>query len=100
MTLDLPTLIISRRARQVGSDWNDARSWFGGRPELGDQPWPRGAKQTPLYFLAQIDLEEVARSKSEIELSDGALAFFLGCGGGERKDGFVFLLSPLRTSSA
>ena len=80
MTLDLPTLIISRRARQVGSDWNNARSWFGGRPELGDQPWPRGAKQTPLYFLAQIDLEEVARSRSEIELSDGALAFFLGRG--------------------
>src|SRR5215207_289768 len=63
MTVSLPTLIISRRPREIGSSWDDARSWFGGRPQLGEQPWPRGAaRQTPFYFLAQIDLAKAVRS--------------------------------------
>jgi Domain of unknown function (DUF1963) len=85
MTNELPTLIISRQPRHAGGAWNNARSWFGGKPKLGKQPWPRsGTDQTPFYFLAQIDLAEVARevgaSGSRIALPDGALAFFVGRG--------------------
>lgn len=76
MTLDLPTLIISRKPRLGGSDWDEARSWFGGRPQLGNQPWPQGAEQqTPFYFLAQIDLgevrEEIERCGKRIDMTDG-----------------------------
>lgn len=85
MTNDLPTLIISRQPRAADGDWNNARSWLGGKPQLGNQPWPRGGtEQTPFYFLAQIDLAEVAREVerhgSQTNLPDGALAFFVGRG--------------------
>lgn len=83
MTINFPTLIISRRPRHLGESWNDAQSWFGGKPQLGEQAWPRGgAQQTPFYFVAQIDLAEVAREVQRFgELApfpDGALAFFIG----------------------
>lgn len=85
MTINFPTLIISRRPRHFGESWNDARSWFGGKPQLGEQAWPRaGARQTPFYFVAQIDLAEVAREVQRFgeltPLPDGALAFFIGVG--------------------
>lgn len=85
MTNDLPTLIISRKARHAASDWDNARSWLGGKPQLGKQPWPRGGKErTPFYFLAQIDLaavtRELAQHGSRLALPDGALAFFVGRG--------------------
>ena len=80
--------MISRRPRHVGSGWDDARSWFGGAPQLGGQPWPRGdAQQTPFYFLAQIDVAEVGREIARCgippALPDGALAFFIGPGSEE-----------------
>ena len=80
--------MISRRPRHVGSGWDDARSWFGGAPQLGRQPWPRGgAQQQPFYFLAQIDFAEVKREIAGREipsaLPDGALAFFIGAGSEE-----------------
>lgn len=82
MTIALPTLIVSRQPRHAGSDWDHARSWFGGKPRLGRQPWPRNALQKPFHFVAQIDLDEVARevarSGSRLRLPDGALAFFIG----------------------
>jgi len=83
VTDSFPTLIISRRPRAVGLGWDDARSWFGGAPQLGGQPWPRGgARQTPFYFVAQIDLAEVGREVrrwgAPNPLPDGALAFFIG----------------------
>ena len=86
MTVSFPTLVISRRPREIGSGWDDARSWFGGKPELGGRPWPRGGPgQTPFHFVAQIDLAEVARevgrSGQHAPLPDGALAFFIGSGG-------------------
>ena len=85
MTINFPTLIISRRPRHLGESWNDARSWFGGKPQLGEQAWARvGAQQRPLFFVAQIDLAEVAREVQRFgELApfpDGALAFFIGAG--------------------
>ena len=54
-----PALVIARRERVVGADWAGAKSWFGGAPKLGDTPWPRDKKGTPLYFLAQLDLSEI-----------------------------------------
>lgn len=89
MTIALPTLIISRRPRHLGGGWNGARSWFGGKPQLGDQAWPRvGVRQTPFYFMGQIDLAEVAREVRRFgdltPLPDGALAFFIGV----RDDGY------------
>ena len=83
MIADLPTLIISRRARQIGgSGWHNARSWFGGQPQLGNRRWPRGGvDQTPFYFLAQIDLGDVGAEIERAGISnpfpDGALAFFI-----------------------
>ena len=82
MTIDFPTLVISRQPRHIGSGWHDARSWFGGQPQLGRQPWPRDTvRQVPFYFLAQIDLAEVWREVSASDMPpwpDGALAFFIG----------------------
>ncbi len=79
MTLTFPTLIISRQPRHLGGSWDNARSWFGGKPRLGRQPWPRNALKTPFYFVAQIDLDEVAKEiGSQVQLPDGALAFFIG----------------------
>ena len=85
MAEKFPTLIISRRAREAGSEWNEARSWFGGEPQLGRQAWPRGGPRSePFYFLAQIDLAEVQREiGSPSPLPDGALAFFIGTSGEE-----------------
>jgi hypothetical protein len=86
MTHEFPTLMISRRARDLGSEWNEPRSWFGGAPRLGQQEWPRGGpRRLPLYFLAQIDLAEVQREiGSSATLPDGALAFFIS--GGDKHD--------------
>src|SRR5919112_708633 len=86
--INFPTLIISRRPRHFGESWKHAPSWFGGKPQLGEQAWPRvGARQTPFYFVAQIDLAEVAREVQRFgELTpwpDGALAFFIGVGDDE-----------------
>ncbi len=84
MTAALPTLVLSRRPRDLlGAGWDDARSWFGGEPQLGSQPWPRGgARQAPMYFVAQIDLAEVGREIAgrggPLPSPDGALAFFVG----------------------
>lgn len=75
----LPTLLVSRRARQVGVDWTGARSWLGGAPRLGATPWPRGEKGEPLPFVAQIDLAEVAAKAGKTAMPDrGSLAFFIG----------------------
>jgi hypothetical protein len=71
MTINFPTLIISRRPRHLGERWNDARSWFGGKPQLGEQAWARvGAQQRPLFFVAQIDLAEVAREVQRFVKND------------------------------
>lgn len=82
MTVAFPTLVISRQPRQIGSGWHDARSWFGGQPQLGRQPWPRDAvRQVPFYFMAQIDLAEVwgeVAASGMPPWPDGSLAFFIG----------------------
>lgn len=85
MANETPTLIISRRARESGAEWDEARSWFGGAPKLGRQEWPRGGPHdAPFYFLAQIDLAEVQREiGSSPTLADGALAFFVGTADGK-----------------
>ena len=85
MTAALPTLVLSRRPREIGRGWDDARSWFGGAPQLGRQPWPRtGVRHAPKSFVAQIDLAEVAREVARFGgptvPDDGALAFFVGGG--------------------
>lgn len=88
MIIALPPLVVSRRPRQTGMGWDDAPSWFGGRPRLGNQPWPRGGEQRrPFHFVAQIDLAEVAREVARRGGTsplpdDGALAFFIGSVGG------------------
>lgn len=87
MTVNYPALIISRQPRQVGPDsgWYQAQSWFGGKPQLGEQAWPRiGAQQRPFYFVAQIDLADVTREVGRFgepaPWPDGSLAFFVGAG--------------------
>src|SRR4051794_19460458 len=81
MSLPFPTLLVSRRPRQVDVDWTGARSWLGGAPRIGAVPWPRDKKAQPLLFVAQIDLAEVAAKTSKTPLPDkGSLAFFIGGG--------------------
>jgi hypothetical protein len=74
-----PTLLVSRRPRQVGADWPSARSWLGGAPRIGAQAWPRDDRGEPLPFVAQIDLADVAAVTGRTPLPDkGSLAFFTG----------------------
>jgi len=76
-----PPVIIARRTRQRGEDWDTVRSWIGGLPRLGVESWPRGEAGAPLVFLAQIDLRELAEACPESPLPcEGALAFFTGTG--------------------
>src|SRR5262245_11057968 len=75
----LPPIVVSRARRQPNERWTERKSWFGGRPRLGGQSWPRG-KSTgkPLIFAAQLDLAEIAAANRHSPLpSDGSLAFFL-----------------------
>src|SRR3954454_5615584 len=77
-----PTLLISRRPRQLGVDWRTACSWLGGAPRLGNIPWPRGKDGIPLHHVAQIDLSDVAVKSRSVGLpATGALAFFVGSAG-------------------
>jgi hypothetical protein len=81
LAVPFPTLLVSRRSRQVGVDWTSARSWLGGAPRIGATPWPRNNKGEPLLFVAQIDLAEVAAvtGMTLLLLPDkGSLAFFIG----------------------
>jgi hypothetical protein len=83
MGVPFPTLLVSRRSRQVGVDWTGARSWLGGAPRIGATPWPRDKKGEPLLFVAQIDLAEVAAKTGKTPLPEkGSLAFFIGSEGG------------------
>jgi hypothetical protein len=83
MGAPFPTLLVSRRPRQVDVDWTGARSWLGGAPRIGATPWPRDNKGEPLLFVAQIDLAEVGAKMGKTPLPDkGSIAFFIGGGGG------------------
>ena len=63
----------------IGQSWANARSWLGGAPRIGGSNWPRSSKGTPLHFMAQIDLGQVAAMASNAALpSTGSLAFFIG----------------------
>jgi len=77
-----PTVLVSRRPRQLGVDWKAARSWLGGAPRIDATPWPRNNKGEPLLFVAQIDLAEVAAKTGKTSLPDkGSIAFFVGGAG-------------------
>lgn len=75
-----PVAII-RKAREKDRDWSQDRSWFGGLPRLGDAAWPRDRKGTPLPFIAQFDLAEIAAAHPDTPLPRaGSLAFFINQG--------------------
>src|SRR4051812_35443020 len=77
-----PTLLISRRSRQLGGDWSEARSWLGGAPRPGDIPRPRGKDRSPLHHGAQIDFAGIAVRAGAATLPEtGSLAFFIGSSG-------------------
>lgn len=82
MSEPLPPIVVSRQARGPDDHWREATSWFGGRPRLGRQSWPRSLTSgKPLVFAAQLDLAEIAAANRNLPLpSEGALAFFLGEG--------------------
>src|ERR1700741_1955011 len=75
-----PPMILSRKPRRPGDAWDDATSWFGGRPRLGGRaarPW----LSRPQAFLAPGGGGEIARRAGPSILPQrGALAFFVGAG--------------------
>ncbi|KQM22263.1 DUF1963 domain-containing protein [Novosphingobium sp. Leaf2] len=74
-------VLLARKPRERARDWFGDTSWFGGLPRLGPQPWPCDDAGTPLPFVAQIDLADLARAQPASPLpSSGSLAFFLGTG--------------------
>lgn len=77
-----PVLVLRRSRGPDGAGWRGARSWLGGLPRLGGQPWPMGrGSGLPLPFAAQIDLADLAAARPGSGLPDaGSLAFFLGEG--------------------
>jgi hypothetical protein len=78
MPFPLPPLVAARKPRTTAKDWDEAKSWFGGRPQLGSQSWPRHPKSgEPLIFVAQIDLGDFSGHAPEFP-AQGSLAFFLG----------------------
>lgn len=92
MSFPLPPLLVARMPRSPGGVWDEAASWFGGRPRLGSLSWPRDPKTgEPMVFVAQIDLAEVAPHAPDFP-SQGALAFFLGARGS--CDGAVLHVPP------
>ncbi|MCF4165405.1 DUF1963 domain-containing protein [Zavarzinia compransoris] len=76
----VPPLLVLRRPRHRDMPWAGAECWFGGRPRLGADAWPRGATSgLPLHFIAQIDLSRVQLMAGTTALpADGWLAFFMG----------------------
>lgn len=75
-----PVLVVRRR-RDSATDWDGARSWFGGLPQLGGQPWPVGKDGRALPFGAQIACADLRGLLPDGLLpQDGALAFFLDSG--------------------
>ncbi|MEM8822832.1 MAG: DUF1963 domain-containing protein [Pseudomonadota bacterium] len=71
---------ISPRDRAA---WDAARSWFGGHPCLGREPWPRTDANVPLTFLAQIALDDLPEPALPDGLPrTGSLAFFVAFSGG------------------
>ena len=98
-----PELALARRERRLGdAGWFDAKSWFGGAPKLGDEPWPRDDQGRPLHFLAQLDLEEIALAGGGRTAlpRQGAFAFFVGFVRKNRLGGrIVYAKSPGLSSS-
>ena len=93
LAVSLPTILVSRRPRQVGIDWTGAHSWLGGAPRLASMPWPRDQDGQPLHFLAQIDLAEVAARIGATSLpATGSLAFFAS---GRGKGAVIFVPQSL-----
>lgn len=96
----VPAIILSRRPRRLAGERPPARSRLGGAPCLGSAPWPCDESGTPLHFMAEIDLAEVAaavaQSKPAADLPHGlpragALAFFIGAGGEEAIGKVVYI---------
>jgi len=78
MPNEFPALLVSRRRRETGAGWAGARSWLGGAPRLGAIGWPRSSKGTPLHFVAQLDLSDIAAVSGATSLpATGSLAFFI-----------------------
>jgi hypothetical protein len=93
---NLPSLVLSRKPRRPGDPrWNDAPSWFGGRPALGGNAWPRASGGRPMTFVAQVNLEEIARTAGPSVLpSRGALAFFIGGDPGDAGGAAILVEHP------
>jgi Domain of unknown function (DUF1963) len=74
-------IVLARKPREPGRDWSGDASWLGGLPRLGECSWPIGKDGTPLPFVAQIDLAELAAVNPDTPLpKEGSLAFFIGKG--------------------
>ncbi|MEO1774373.1 MAG: DUF1963 domain-containing protein [Pseudomonadota bacterium] len=76
---DTPPVLVLRRGPRPETSWLSPASWLGGRPGLGDLPWPRSeATGLPLHFVAQIDCNALRSVAPGGEVGhDGALAFFI-----------------------
>ncbi len=73
------TIHIERLWRDQSGKWDEATSWFGGLPRLGEQAWPRSeGSEIPMQFVAQLDMNDIrTKAKAEHLPLTGSLAFFL-----------------------
>ncbi len=75
-------LVLVRQARNADGSWPSQSSWIGGLPRLGRCKWPKAEDGSPLPFVAQMSLADIAAICPESPLPEtGSLAFFLGDGG-------------------
>ncbi|WP_341365817.1 DUF1963 domain-containing protein [Yoonia sp. BS5-3] len=73
----VPPIAVIRAPRATQDVTKGGHSWFGGRPMLGDQPWPLTSDGQPMHHRATIDLAEVSAFAVPPGLPNhGKLAFF------------------------
>ncbi len=72
-----PPIAVLRQARAKQNVTKDGTSWFGGRPILDNEPWPRTTNGVPMHHWASIDLKELTAFERPPGLPDsGKLVFF------------------------
>lgn len=73
------TVLVKQSGRTADAEWPSVRSWYGGHPRFSQSiDWPTSDDGTPLHFIAQLNLEEIAAISPDLGVpKHGSLLFFL-----------------------